>query len=74
MTEEVDRVLRWPAWTRTDDDVRVLKARRVELHSELRSLVEHAERGDRNLTADEAVEFDRMQDEYDRLSAELPVS
>lgn len=74
MTEEVDRVLRWPAWTRTDDDVRVLKARRVELQTELRSLVEHAERSDRNLTADEAAEFDRLQDEYDRLSVELPVS
>lgn len=74
MTEEVDRVLRWPAWTRTDDDVRVLKARRVELQTELRSLVEHAERGDRNLTAEEAAEFDRLQDEYDRLGVELPVS
>ncbi len=70
--EQIAKVLQWPRWTRTEEDARVLSDRRAHLHVELRSMVEVAEREDRNLTPEETEAWERMSDEYDRLGSELP--
>src|SRR4051795_4980959 len=49
------------------DDIRRLHEQRAHLHAELRSLVDKAEKDERDLTAEEAAEFDRMQGEYEEL-------
>lgn len=49
------------------DDIRRLHEQRAHLHAEMRRLLDTAEEGERDLSAEEAVEFDRMQVEYEEL-------
>lgn len=71
LKSKVDKVLTWPRETRSDDEHRLLRERRTYLHSQIFSLVDNAERFDRNLTADEATRYQELQDEYDQLGNEL---
>lgn len=71
LKSQVDKVLKWPRLTRSDDENRLLRERRAALHSQIYALVDNAERFDRNLTAEEAGRYAELQSECDQLGDEL---
>lgn len=64
---EVEEVLRYPRETWSPEEQRRVTERRREVQQELSTLAAEAERVGRNLSAEEAENFDRLQDEYLRL-------
>lgn len=70
--EHIRRILDWPAETWSDDERRQVREHRTTLHAEQVALADQAERERRDLTADEAEQFDRLQAEFDRLGGGIP--
>lgn len=70
MTEDtrVTRLLEWPRETWSSEERALAAERRGALQIEMRSLLERAERADRNLTAEERQEWNALQDEFARLA------
>lgn len=69
---DLERVLQWPPETWSPEEAAQVQARRAEVHAELRSLVDKAERFERNLTEEEQAKFEVLQAEFDRLAVALP--
>jgi hypothetical protein len=68
---DLERVLIWPRETWSEQETRHVNARRAGIQSELRALVDEAERFDRTLTVGERERYDALQTEFDRLTGAL---
>lgn len=66
--DHIERILSFPPYTWSDDERREIAEVRARLHTEQVVLADQAEREERNLTSDEAEEFQRLQAEFDRLA------
>lgn len=67
--DHIERILSFPPLTWSEDERREVAETRARLHTEQFALVDQAEREERNLTSDEAEQFQRLQSEFDRLAA-----
>lgn len=65
LDEAAEQALRIPAEQRSRADAKRVRFYRARLYAEVRALVEKAEDEGRNMTADEAAEFDRLQHRID---------
>lgn len=65
--EHIKRILDWPCETWSADETRQVLEHRAHLHTELFTLVDTAEREERNFSPEERDEFQRVQAEFDRL-------
>ena len=68
----VEKALSFPKWTRTPEDVVAIFDRCNEITTERRSMVDKAERDDRDLSQEELDRFETLGTELDRLICELP--
>lgn len=63
--EDIQRILQWPAETRSPTEVRRLAEYRVGLHREMFALADFAERFNRALTSEERSRYDELKREFD---------
>ena len=66
--DHIERILSFPPLTWSDDERREVAETRARLHTEQFALADRAEREERNLTSEEAEEFQRLQAAFDRLA------
>ena len=65
----IERIIAFPAEVWSSDERRQVREARAQLHLQQFALVDQAERENRNLTSEEAEQFQRLQSAFDALAA-----